>query len=299
MRIWWFEDTPQAPAVAALYESRSGPSAIIDRRYRIRIEDKFPDRLDWSRWNPSDPLRSHSPVPVSRLKLLAALASGLLVLTANLDAAGGFTSTLSTDQQATAGLTALAPAERAALDRLVAAELAVVRQGELRDLAGTFVSRRSEAEQKSAGLDRLTPAELAKLDELVAAALAARPKPKERPRLKDDDVIGAARKPEIHGAVSFAYGWGGGGTFRASSLWVDYFDPASGLGVGIGLATISGDGFYGYYPDYYGSRYGVAAPVYFDASYRGGLRDDYAYGTGESLRGPSGWNSFGHGRRGR
>ena len=248
--------------------------------------------------NPPHPIRSHPLVPASRLKIIAALAGSLLFFLANLSAAsGGFVGTLSGNEQAAAGLPALSAGERAALDGLVAAELAEVRQGEPHPPAGTFISRRTAAERTAAGLDRLTAPEQARLNEMVAAALAVRPKPKERPRLKDDDVISAERKPEIHGSVSFTYGWGGGGTFRAGSLWVDYFDPVSGLGVGIGLASISGDGFYGYYPDYYGARYGTAAPGYLDASYRGPARDEYFPGSAASLRG--GWDPFGRGRRGR
>jgi len=143
-------------------------------------------------------------------------------------------------------------------------------------------ARRSEAEKKSAGLDRLAPAELGETRRTGRRRLAVHPKPKERPRLKDDDVIGAARKPEIHGSVSLTYGWGGAGHFCQLAFGsIISIRPAAWVWASV-LPPSPGDGFYGYYPDYYGSRYGVAAPVYFDASYRGGLRDDYAYGTGES-----------------
>lgn len=228
--------------------------------------------------------------------LRAAFAGGLLALGTALWAAdGGFTATLAPDQQTAAGLSTLASTERVALDQLVAVELALVRQGTAQELTGTFVSRRTVAERRLAGLDRLSTAELAKLNELVSAALAARPKPKERPRLKEDDVINAKSKPEIHGAVSLTYGWAGGGrNYRATSLWLDYFDPTTGLGLNFGLTNFSGNGFFDYYPGEYGSRYYSPVPVYDETSYRG---HDFSYGSGESFRTPSGWDSSGDGHR--
>src|SRR6185369_760647 len=115
-------------------------------------------------------------------------------------------------------------------------------------------------------------------NELVAAAIAARPTPKERPRLKDSDVL-AKNKPQIHGSVTVAYGWGAGGRdMRAGSLWLDYYDPESRIGLGVGLSTSEG-GYYGYYPNYYGgaayypgyygTRYYAPSATYYDASYRG------------------------------
>lgn len=228
----------------------------------------------------------------------AVLAVWLLAFSTLLHAGtGGFTATLSSDQQSAAGLLTLSAPERAALDQLVAAELALVRQGELRYLASAFFNRRTEAERRAAGLDRLKPAEQTRLNELVAAALAIRPKPKERPRIKDDDILIAAPKPEIHGAVSLAFGWGGGGTYRASSLWLDYFDPASGLGLGIGLANVSGHGFYGYYPTYFGTGdYGLE-PAFFDTSYRNALRDAFSYSSGQSFCAPVSGELAGRGHR--
>ena len=198
---------------------------------------------------------------------------------------GGFVATLSADQQAAAGLPALSLAERAALDQLVTVELAQVRQRTPDGFTGTFVSRRTEAELKAAGLDRLTPAELSKLNELVAATLAIHPKPKERPRIKDDDVLNPEKKPEIHGSVSLTFGSGGRGrNVWGSSLWLDYFDPASGLGLSVGLSNFSGKGFYGYYPDYYGSRYYASFPVYYDTFSPGLPRNEFSFGDGQSFR---------------
>lgn len=236
------------------------------------------------------------PVPVRMLRTAFALC--LLALGTRLPAAeGGFTATLSADQRAAAGLSTLAAPEKAALDQLVAAELARLRTGGAQELAGTFVSRRTDPERQLAGLDRLTPAELARLNELVTAALSARPKPKERPRLKEDDVIGAKSPPEIHGAVSLTYGWAGGGrNYRAASFWVDYFDPATGLGLGFGMTNLSGSGFYDYPPGEYGSRDYYPGPVYDLSAGRNAGLDDFSAGTGQSLRTAAGWDSFGRDR---
>ena len=231
------------------------------------------------------------------MRLSVFLLAGLLVPTAFLHAAGGgFVATLAADQQAAAGLTELSPVETLVLDQLVAGELASVRRGDTPELAGTFVSRRTEAERKAAGLDRLTEEQLNKLNEYAAAALAARPKPKERPRLKESEVLAAARKNEVHGSVTVAYGWGRGGRdLWAESLWLDYYDPESRIGLGIGLSNFTGNG---YYPDSYGygsgSRFYDNAPVYLETSYRGGgTRGDFSFGDGQSFRG--GGCGFGRG----
>lgn len=220
--------------------------------------------------------------------LMCALSlGGLIAPTATLHADGGFTATLSAEKQANAGGPTLSPVERIILDQLVAGELAALRQGDGRELEGSFVGRRTEAERKAAGLDRLTEAQLTKLNESVASLLTARPKPKERPRLKESEVLAAAKKNEIHGSVTVAYGWGRGGRdMWAESLWLDYYDPESRVGISIGLSNFNG--YYGYYPDYYGyngGRYYALAPVSFDAFYRGGPRGDFNFGEGRTFCG--------------
>lgn len=194
-----------------------------------------------------------SPLRRVRLGFLAGL---LWVSVLPLSAAeGGFTATLSNEQRDAAGLSALADDERAALDQLVAEDLSFARREKLTRFDDLFSARLDEAARKQAGLDRLTAPQLAKLNELVAAAIASRPAPKQRPRLKDDEVL-AKRRGEVHGSVTVAYGWGAGGRdFRAGSLWLDYYDPESRVGVGVGITTVSGDGFYGYAPGYYSGRY--------------------------------------------
>lgn len=195
---------------------------------------------------------------------LGLLAACLLTATATLAAGeGGFTATLSIEQRDLAGLTTLTPDERSALDQLVADDLAFARRENITELDGTFVTRRTEGARQQAGLDRLSPEQLAKLNELVAAAIASRPAPRERPRLKESDVLAAKRRGEIHGSVTLAYGWGSGGReFRAGSLWLDYYDPESRFGLGVGISTIEGDGYYGYHPGHYYP--GVHYPGFYD-----------------------------------
>ena len=239
--------------------------------------------------------RPHFPRRLSA----AILAGCLLVFVPSLPAAtAGFATTLSASEQAAAGLTLLSDAERAALDQFVALDLAAMRQDEPGAFIGTFAGRRSDAELKVAGLDRLKPVELTRLNELVAAAIAVHPKPKTRPRIKDDDVINAAAKPEIHGSLSVTVGTGGRGrNFWGSTLTMDYFDPASGLGLSIGLSNFSGKGFYGFYPGYYGPGYLSDFPFGYDAFYRGMSRDDFTAGDGQSFRTLSSRDVYGFGRR--
>jgi hypothetical protein len=225
---------------------------------------------------------------------------------------GGFTATLSREQRVAAGLDQLNAEETAALDRLVAADLAEARELQVPRLRESFIARRSEAERKEAGLDRLSPEQLAKLDELVAAALAARPVPKDRPRLKDSDVRSATGRLQVHGGVSMTYGTGGGRSFRGVSSWVNYYDPVTGIGLGVGLARASGDGLYGYYPYpyYYGAGY-YDAPVYYGYAQRlgglGAVTPEPGYGAeavrmdrvmsrgdGSMLRGPGGYGGRRH-----
>jgi hypothetical protein len=240
-----------------------------------------------------------SSFPLS-ITVRAALAGVWLALASPLMAAdGGFTATLLTEQKAAAGLNALSDPERTVLDQLVTRDLTQVRQENPVEPAGTFLTRCTPEEREQAGLNRLTPAELAQLNQLVATALMAHPKPKERPRIKDNEILVEKPKPEVHGEVSLTYGRSsGGGTFRGASFLVDYFDPATGLGLSVGVSNVTGRGFYGYYPNDFGSPYyyGGAAGL-MAAPYRSSPYDDFAYGDGDSLRTAGSWDQAGHYRR--
>ncbi len=189
------------------------------------------------------------------------LAGLLTALNLSVHAAeGGFTTTLSSEEKTAAGITLLTARETAALDRLVAEDYDRVRL--FNSVSSTFTDRQTEAQLKEASLDRLAPEQLARLNEIVAAALAARPQPRERPRLKDGAVLSDQGRLRVHGGMSFTYGWAGGGrSYRETSAWVSYFDPVTGIGLGFGFSNFSGDGLY---PGYYYDRgyYPVAdAPV--------------------------------------
>lgn len=199
----------------------------------------------------------------------------------------GFTATLSVAEKSAAGLAALSTDELAALDRLVAEDAARDRQRRTPALdGGSFAGRQPAAARREAGLGGLTPVQLAKLDELVATASTPRPQPKERPRLKDNEVVSLKSRLEVHGGISFTYGTGGGGSFREGAAWVTYYDPVTGLGLGFGFSQFSGDGFYRYYPGYY----------YSGATYAGAAQDGFSL-DGASRRGAAGWARPGSGFR--
>jgi hypothetical protein len=199
-------------------------------------------------------------MPLSRLLrgslcLAALLAVALAPLRAATDT--GFSSTLTSGQRSAAGLDQLTDDERTILDVLVASDLATARQ--LRTT--TFTERFSDRHQgqQSAGLERLSDEQRARFDELVADAIAAQPLPRERPRLKDNEVVSLKRRLEVHGGMSFTLGWASGGrNFREAGAWVSYFDPQTGLGLAVGFSQYSGDAIYpyGYYPyGYYPGPY--------------------------------------------
>lgn len=189
-------------------------------------------------------------------RLVALFAAFLTLVGIALAAEGGFIATLSTEQQAAAGLNHLSADEQTTLNTLVAREVSLARQGNVKAFAGTFSSRRKPAETTAAGLDRLAPEQLAQLDQLVANAIAAGPTQPVLPqRLKAKDVARNDRL-EIHGQVSLAYGWGSGGReMRAGSIYTEIHDKQTGTTLGIGYSQVSGDGWWGYGYPYYDYPY--------------------------------------------
>ncbi|MBX3739062.1 MAG: hypothetical protein KF715_20410 [Candidatus Didemnitutus sp.] len=200
-----------------------------------------------------------------RSLLASLLFVALLALAPAASAAtGGFIATLSTEQQAAAGLVHLSADEQTTLNTLVAREVSLARQGNVKAFAGTFSSRRKPSETTAAGLDRLAPEQLAQLDQLVANAIAAGPAQPALPqRLKAKDVARNDRL-EVHGQVSLAYGWGSGGReMRAGSIYTEIHDKQTGTTLGIGYSQVSGDGWWGYgYPDW--GYAGYDYPYYWD-----------------------------------
>lgn len=211
-----------------------------------------------------------------RTPLLPTVLAVLVVMAAPLRATeGGFTATLSKEQVASTGIAGLSADEQVALDALVAGEVALARQGDIKGFSGTFSSRRSAEERTTAGLDRLKQPELAELDGLVAALIAAGPVTRDIPvRLKRDQVSTKRDRLEVHGEISLTYGRGSGGrSFQGGSLSTIIFDKKTGTTIGFTYGQYDGDLFpyYGRYGDYYGGYYG-------DGPYGG--RGVYSRGAG-------------------
>jgi hypothetical protein len=230
--------------------------------------------------------------------LLAGLLTALNLSVRAAD--GGFTSTLSSEERTAAGITLLTAGEIATLDRLVAEDYDRVRL--FNSVTSQFTERQTGTQLKQAGLDRLAPEQLAKLNETVATVLAARPQPRERPRLKDGAVLSEQGRLRVHGGMSFTYGWAGGGrSYRETSAWVSYFDPVTGIGLGFGFSNFSGDSLYpGYYYDrgYYpttSTPVVVAPRAQLSDGARLKVNQGGFNGDGASMRGSS---RGGHGMRG-
>jgi len=212
-------------------------------------------------------------IPFRVIRSGVLLAGLLATLGGSLHAEDRFTATLTAEEMASAGLNLLGSGELSTLDHLVARDLAQARQLNLTALPGSLSERHSETERQLAGLDRLSPEQLASLDRLVTNAIARRPEPKERPRLKDADLLSEQGRLRVHGGLSFTYGWAGSGrNFREASAWVSYYDTQTGLGIGFGFSNYSGDYLpYSSYPGYdYGRGY---YPV--NGTYPGASRFDW------------------------
>lgn len=205
-------------------------------------------------------------------RFAACLLAGIGLWLAPAAMADGFSTQLTAEQRTAAGLDQLNAGERAALDADVAGDLGNARQLRVTTLGERFSLRHAGG---NAGLGRLSAQQLAQLDELVADAIAAQPLPKERPRLKDDQVVSLKRRLEVHGGMSFTYGWAKGGrNYRDAGAWVSYFDPETGLGLEVGMSRFSGDLPVGYGYGYgYGGDY--AGPYAANYPYYGG----YGYGA--------------------
>lgn len=179
---------------------------------------------------------------------LAALLLGLGPVALRADG-GGFTATLSAEQQAGSCLAKLSPGEAVALNALVAREVAAARSGGVRAFAGTFVSRRHPEERAQAGLDRLTPSEQELLNAAAAAALAAGPVwPAPAPKFtKTDTSVKDPRQLEVHGSVSLMYGWGRGGReTKGGAIDLRFTDPAGRYSLELRYLRTEGTDFVGY-----------------------------------------------------
>lgn len=186
--------------------------------------------------------------PLMRSIRLAALLAGLFLAIAPLGAAdGGFTATLSAEQQRATGVASLTDDERSALNAIVAAEVALARQGDIAGFARSFSARRNEEERAAAGLAKLSAAELAELDRLVAALIAAGPTLKNLPRRVTVSEGTQRERLEVHGEVSYTVGWGSGGrSFQGGSMTTTIFDRETGNSISFTYGRYDGDLFGAY-----------------------------------------------------
>ncbi|HET7537871.1 MAG TPA: hypothetical protein VFJ90_15535, partial [Candidatus Didemnitutus sp.] len=71
-------------------------------------------------------------------------------------------------------------------------------------------------------------------------------------QLTKEQVTQQRDRLQVHGELSFTYGWQkGGGDLKGGSLFVSAYDPNTGIELGVGYAQYQGDGWYGYGPGYY------------------------------------------------
>lgn len=157
----------------------------------------------------------------------------------------GFTAHLTPEEWTAAGLEKLSAEQRTALDALVAKEMKLARQGNVRGFAGTFISRRSEEERVAAGLGILTTSEKYQLDRLVSRALATTPAQPPmaiaRPAT-NSDVLTTPFKWETHGYVQLEYGWGSDDReYKAGTVAVTQVNPRTGTAFTFAYTVAEGD----------------------------------------------------------
>jgi hypothetical protein len=206
---------------------------------------------------PSPKLMPNSSRILPRL-LLVLLCAGA-ALPARADGDVRFSATLSAAQRDSAGLSQLTADQLAVIDGLVRQDEAASKFKNNGVDHTRFTQRRTARERELAGLDRLTPAQQAQLDDLaarripgtepssVAAAVAAQAS---APGVTPQTTV-TPTKPDIHGEVSFTYGWGRGGNTMGGDVILTYTDPAGRYGIMAGYSEFRGPGLpLGFYPGY-------------------------------------------------
>lgn len=183
----------------------------------------------------------------SRLVLVVACCSAALAARADNDVR--FSATLTPAQRERAGLTQLNADNVAVIDGLVRQDEAASKFRD-NDVDRTrFSERRTPREREIAGLEHLSASQLTALDDLVGRRIAGAP-------LADATVVAtgtagasAGVKPnltphqlDIHGEMSFTYGWGKGGSFTGGDLVLNYDDPEGRYAVQVGYSEYHGKG---------------------------------------------------------
>jgi len=192
--------------------------------------------------------------------LATILAAVVLVASPLRAATGGFSSTLSGEQQVATGIANLDDSQREALNDMVAAEVALARKGDTKGFSGTFSSRRTPEELSAAGLDRLSKEQLAEVDHLVEALIASGPVARHFSRqLTKEEVSTTRKRLEVHGALSYTIGGGSGGrSFQGGSISTVILDRETGTTLAFSYGQYDGD-----LPEYFGGGYYYGGPVGF------------------------------------
>lgn len=182
---------------------------------------------------------------VQARRLRAGLACAVILAATAVGAiAAGFGEGLSPAERAACGITALTPAQAAALDSLVKRDVDLARQGGVTGFSSAFTDRLSPAEITAAGIDRIPEKDREVLNGLVARALATGPAPGQAfsyapPPAPAAPVTLTSSPPRLvlHGDVTFTAGAGSHGTnFYGSSVDLFTSDPSGKFTVGVGFS---------------------------------------------------------------
>ncbi len=164
-------------------------------------------------------------------------------------AVGGFAAKLTAEEKAAAGLGKLSLEQIAALESLVAKEMTLARQGDVRGFGGTFISRRTDGERGVSGLGTLTTGEKYQLDRLVLRALAPRePQPPISitwPPSDGELLLKTKSDWETHGFVQLEYGFGSGDReYKAGTAAVEQVNVKTGTAFTLAYTAVEGDGLW-------------------------------------------------------
>ncbi len=177
----------------------------------------------------------------------------------------GFWAKLTPEERVAVGVEKLSETQRAALEAMIAKEVKLARQGNVRGFAGTFISRRTEEERVAAGLGILTTGEKYQLDRQVARALAATPPQPPvlitRPPSEADLLLKTKSDWETHGFVQLEYGFGSGDReYKAATLAVEQVNVKTGTAFNFAYTVAEGEGLWwnrGYGMGWRSRPYGV------------------------------------------
>ena len=160
-----------------------------------------------------------------------------------------FSATLTPAQRLGTGLSQLTSDNVAVIDGLVRQDEAASKFKNNGVDHTRFSQRRTAHERTIAGLDGLTAAQLEQLDQLVRRRIVGpEPEPAATTTLSSGSAgpgfksVGYVRPLEIHGEISYTYGWSKAGSFQGGGLVLTYDDPAHRYSVMVGYSEYHGKG---------------------------------------------------------